>query len=78
MDIFETGDTIFLGKGNYSIKGSRGLQEGGTLIGLSNAENTIISPLEPDMSLSLFDLCGNEVCLDRVNFLMFLLCLLLY
>lgn len=77
MDIFETGDTIFLGKGNYSIKGSSGLQEGGTIIGLSNAENTIISPLDPDMSSSLFDLYGNEVYLDRVNFLTFLLFLLL-
>lgn len=64
MDIFETGDTILLGEGNHSIKGSNGLQEGGTIIGLSNAENTIISPLEPDMLSSLFDLCGNEVCLD--------------
>lgn len=64
MDIFETGDTILLGEGNHSIKGSNGLQEGGTIIGLSNAENTIISPLEPDMLSSLFDLCGNEVYLD--------------
>lgn len=61
MDIFETGDTILLGEGNHSIKGSNGLQEGGTIIGLSNTENTIISPLDPDMSSSLFDFCGNEV-----------------
>lgn len=63
MDIFETGDTILLGEGNHSIKGSSGLQEGGTIIGLSNAENTVISPIDPDMSSCLFDLCGNEVCL---------------
>lgn len=64
MDIFETGDTILLGEGNHSIKGANGLQEGGTIIGLSSTENTIISPLEPDMLSPLFDLCGNEVCLD--------------
>lgn len=66
MDIFETGDTILLGEGNHSIKGSNGLQEGGTIIGLSNTENTIISPLDPDMSSSLFDFCGNEILLKNI------------
>lgn len=65
MDLFETGDTILLGEGNHSVKGSTGLQEGGTIIGLSNSENTIISPHEPDMSSSLFDLYGTEVCLGN-------------
>lgn len=74
MDTFETSDTILLGEGNHSIKGSNGLQEGGTIIGISNAENTIISPLDPDMSSSLFDLSGNEVLYASVvNFLTFLL-----
>jgi len=82
MDMFETGDTILLGEGNHLIKGSNGLQEGGTIIGISNAESTIISSLEPDMSSSLFDLSGNEVLYASViNFLTtltnFLLLLLL-
>jgi len=65
MDIFETGDTILLGEGNYSIKGSTGLQEGGTIIGISNTENTIIYPHDTNMSSSLFDFSGNEVCFSN-------------
>lgn len=72
MDIFETGDTILLGEGNHVIKGSNGLQEGGGIIGISNMENTIISPFDPDMSSSLLDLSGNEVlCASAVNFTTF-------
>lgn len=66
MDIFETGDTILLGEGNYSIKGSIGLQEGGTIIGISNTEDTIISPHDTNMSSSLFDFSGNEILLRNV------------
>ncbi|XP_070530508.1 protein nessun dorma isoform X4 [Cardiocondyla obscurior] len=66
VEIFETGDTILLGEGNYLIKGSSGLQEGGTIIGLSKAENTTISPIDPDMSSSLFDLSGNEILLRNI------------
>lgn len=74
MDVFETGDTILLGEGSYSIKGSNGLEEGGTIIGISNAESTTISPLDPDMSSSLFDFSGNEVLYASViNSLTFLL-----
>lgn len=68
MDTFETGDTILLGEGNYSMKGSTGLQEGGTIIGISNAVNTIISPHDQNMSPSLFDFSGNEVCFSNKFF----------
>ncbi|XP_011685098.1 PREDICTED: SHC SH2 domain-binding protein 1 [Wasmannia auropunctata] len=66
MEVFETGDTVLLGEGNYSIKGSNGLQEGGSIIGISCADNTAISPLEPDMSSSLFDFSGNEILLRNI------------
>ncbi|XP_012529742.1 protein nessun dorma [Monomorium pharaonis] len=63
MDMFETSDTILLGEGNHTIKGSTGLEDGGAILGISNVENTIISPCDPDMSSSLFDFSGNEILL---------------
>ncbi|XP_011640603.1 protein nessun dorma [Pogonomyrmex barbatus] len=66
LDMFETDDTILLGEGNHSIKGANGLQEGGTIIGISNVENTILYPHDPDTSPSLFDFSGNEILLKNI------------
>ncbi|XP_011870827.1 PREDICTED: SHC SH2 domain-binding protein 1 [Vollenhovia emeryi] len=66
VDTYETGDYILLGEGNYSIKNSNGLQDGVTIIGLSSTENTIISPHDPYMSSSLFDLCNTETLLRNI------------
>lgn len=61
LNTCEIGDTILLSEGRYPIKHSSGLEERGTIIGIGNAENTILYPKESDILSSLLNFSGSEV-----------------
>ncbi|XP_012233271.1 protein nessun dorma [Linepithema humile] len=67
LDVFKKKDTILLGEGCHSINCSNGLQEGGSIIGIRNANDTILQPSNFKSSIaSLFDFFGTEVLLKNI------------
>lgn len=61
LDASETGDIIIIGEGEHQIRGSGGLEDGGTIKGICNAENTIICARENANGPSLLDFSGEKV-----------------
>ncbi|XP_057329723.1 protein nessun dorma [Microplitis mediator] len=67
LDASETNDKIFIGEGEHFIAGAGGLENGGSIKGIGNYENTIICAKENSCSSSLLDFSGEEVLLDNVT-----------
>ncbi|KAK0095817.1 hypothetical protein PV326_007291 [Microctonus aethiopoides] len=67
LDASETGDIIILGEGEHLIKGSGGLEEGGTIKGIYNNKNTVIGGKESTTGPALLDLSGEQVLLENVS-----------
>lgn len=57
----EAGDIIVLGEGSHQIKGAGNLEEGGTIKGIHNFEQTILSVKDTEIVPSVLDFSGSEV-----------------
>lgn len=62
LEIIEENDTILLGEGHHSVKHSSGFEEGSSIIGICNADNTVLHSFHIENKISLFDCIGTEVC----------------
>ncbi|KAK2576716.1 hypothetical protein KPH14_005372 [Odynerus spinipes] len=63
----DTGDIVLLGEGSHQIRGSGGLEEGGTIKGIGQAENTTLFANEIGSAPSLLDFSGQEVLLENIS-----------
>lgn len=57
----DVGEIVFLGEGVHQIRGSGGLEEGGTIKGIGRAEHIMLSANDIESSPSLLDFSGQEV-----------------
>lgn len=63
----DAGDIVLVGEGIHEIKSAGSLEDGGTIRGIYNLENTILSMKNTETAPSLFDFCGNEVLLENIT-----------
>lgn len=64
LDILKENDTILLGEGYHPVNHFSELEEGSSVVGIGNANNTILHLPNSESNISsLFDCFGTEVCL---------------
>nr|KAF7413136.1 hypothetical protein H0235_012987 [Vespula pensylvanica] len=63
----DVGEIVFLGEGVHQIRGSGGLEEGGTIKGIGRAEHIMLSANDIESSPSLLDFSGQEVVLEDIS-----------
>ena len=63
----EAGDIIVLGDGSHQIKGAGNLEEGGTIKGIHNLEQTTLSVKDTEIVPSVLDFSGSEVLLENIT-----------
>ncbi|CAL7944028.1 unnamed protein product [Xylocopa violacea] len=63
----DAGDIIVVGEGTHQIKGAGCLEDGGTIKGIYNLENTILSMKDTETAPSLLDFSGSEVLLENIS-----------
>ncbi|KAF7992252.1 hypothetical protein HCN44_001577 [Aphidius gifuensis] len=67
LDASQAGDKIIIGEGEHQIRRAGGLEEGGTIRGLSDCQSTVLCAKDSATGVSLLDFSGGEVSLENVS-----------